>query len=803
MNKAFFLSLLLFLIIVPLASATPVIQDISINPPYLWIGESTTISLNCFDNDSTINQVYANIVGPGITIPTIYFANNGGGYVASVDKEYIDRTGQFDVNIYCKNDNNEITSALTDFTVSRLDGYISGIIPTPAYTGETMEIDFIVEKNDIRLDSNVTFSVWLNDQLTSLKVLPAYDVNKGWMLKINPPSNGTYYVKVTAFYDRINATNYSSIVVDNNIEFSIASVDKNWIESNDNITVTLIALEKNNLISLNSNNINIKINSVNAQITTISQRGNLFDVGVVAPSLPPGRYTLQAYLNHDGNSYSDSGEIDYIVPIEGGLVDSNNMAINAKIKFIQNGITKLILTTDAYGHYSGSLPPDNYDMEFDFPRSTLYLYGVSVNSFDDPVKYVLDDSDMPGIRNAGLYEYEIDLSYSSADVEMSYNEKNVVNENNLKIFQCSNWNSGRKECNSEWNQINGGIDAIRNRVRINSTVLSTFVIGEVKSISVDFSLDKDAYNPGDTIKIRGLVKDVDGNSVKNASVEVSIKNTQISSKVTADNNGIFSAELQAPSNEGSYELDLKANEYPYIEFNGNKNFILTKSKSVFMDFPDAISINKGENLTQNFSLINNGQADIDNLKVYFEGISESYYNFSENTSLKAGEEKTFYLRLSIPFYADTGVSSATLKIEGKNISQEKIFGLSIAEKGAGNEGKNVTLPSTGLASGFAIPNISSLEAVYISLFAVICFSASILLKKMNIKKNNREIIKKSLFDSKFLIKKDLIKDRIQENFNVKNQNIYDKVILTEFPNFLKFSKNLVQKNMGGDDGKDN
>ncbi len=803
MNRVIFFSMLLFLTAIPLVSAVPMIQNVNVQPPYLWLGEDAVISLNCLDNENnTIGQVYANVVGPDVILPTLYPTSyNENYYEIFVDKEHLDRVGQFDATIYCQNNLSNVTSYLTSFTVSELIGYISGINPYPAYTGETMEIDFIVKRNDAKISSDVIFDVLVNNQLKALKVAPAYDNNKGWLLKVDPPSGpGIYDIKVVAFYDRTKVINYSSVEVRSNIEFNIESIDKNWVNSNDNITVTLRALEKGNAINLNKNNINIKINSANAEITTISKHDNLVDVKIIAPTLSAGRYELDAYLDHEDSYYSDSKPIDYIVSIGGTLIDANSKAMSVQLRFIQNDVTKLSMTTDSYGHYSGSIPPDNYDLEIKFPQSTLYLDDISISNFDDPIKYFYSDEfDLPGIRNHGLYDYGIALSYSNARIEMVYTEKNMVNENNLKIFKCSNWNPGRKICNSVWSEINGDIDIVRNKARINSTTLSAFVIGEIKGISVDFSLDKEIYGLNDKILVRGIAKDEDRNSVSNASIEAYIKNIGINYRATADENGIFSLEIQTPKDEGKYELVLKVKKNPYKEFNGNKNFEVIKSKSILIDFPDTIKIAKGENFTQKLSLVNNGQADINNLKIYLEGVPKGYYNFSENTSLKPEEEKTFYIKFYIPPYAEKGISSATIKVEGGGMIQEKIFGLNIFDKNETN--KTITSPTTGLATGFSLPEVSYSDVILIVLFAVVCFSAAIVLKKRKINRKSKENIKNVLFDIRNFIK---IEDSNDVEKRVKGSDPYDKLILTEFPNFFKLSKKLINnKVMSDDDGKDN
>jgi len=813
MNKIIILSLILFLVTIHIASATPVISNINISPSSnLWLRpdknattENATINLNCHDDEGkAISRVYANITGPVVLTPNgpwdFICINNNCSYL--IDSVYLDRIGTYNVNIACENNESNYTPDYTNFTVSKLTGYVNPISPNPTYYQGITEIDFIVQKNNDKISSNVNFNVSLDNVLRNLSASPTYDDSRDWVLKIDsPPSSGIHNIKITAFYDddRTNVTNYSSIEY---IDFGIESVNENGIQSNDNLTVTLRALEWGKIIDFNmiKSNLNMMINSNLVTINNIIQKpGNLFDTFITAPSLPPGIYTLIAYLNYNGNYYSDNTSLNYVIPVSGTIVDDNNKALNTQIKFIKGGSTQRC-GTDSYGYYSDSscriyLVPDYYDVGINFPNSVVYLSNLYINSFDDPIKYVYhDDFDVPGIRNAGLHDFKIDLSYSSIQIEMSYNEKNVVNENNLKIFECSSWNRGKKICNSNWNEVYGEIDTTRNKARLNSStsgpLYSAFIIGETKNINVDFSLDKNAYNPGDNIKIRGLVKDEDGNSVVNATIEIKVKNTQISSTVITDENGIFSLEIPTPQDEGNYDLTLKATSNPYGGFDGDKKFAVTKSKSIFIDFPDTVRIAIGENLTERLNIVNNGQADVNNLKIYLDGVPEGYYNFSENTDLKAGEKKSFDVNFSIPYYAVKGISSATIKIDGNNISQEKVFGLNIVER---NESSNQTLPTTGLASGFTLPEINYLDVAFIILFAAVCFSAAIILKKRKIVKSERSKITGFLFDVRNFIGKDEV--RHQEK---NDKSIYDKLILTEFPNFLNFSKKL---NRSGENGK--
>jgi hypothetical protein len=796
MNKSIFLLLALFLVIIPLVSATPVIENVTVLPSSsLWLGEDATISLKCFDNDNkTIQEVYANIEGPGVNLtpngPEYFELVNNNIWTLLIESIDLDRTGQFDATITCKNNANITNTTVKSFNVSELTGYISGINPIPAYFGDTIEIDFIVKKDETKISSGVVFNVSLDGQLKNLKINPAYDNIRGWILKIDSPTtSGIYNVKATAFYNRTNITDYGSVDVRNNIEFSIISVSQNNIKSNDNITVTLKALERGSIIDLDENNLDIKISSAEAEIISISQHDNLFDVKFIAPSRSAGSYDLEAYLNYNGSSYSDTEPVYYIVSIQGVIVDEDNKAMNAQIKFIKNDITKLTLSTDSYGHYSGSISPDVYDLEISLPKSVVYLFGTSVSSFDDPIKYFYSEENIvPGVRNAGLHDYEIDLSYSDAEIEMRYTEKNIINENNLRVFKCSNWNSGRNVCNDDWEEIIGEIDIIRNKIKVTSSTLSAFVIGEIKDIVVDFSLDKETYYLGDTVKLTGIVKDVDGYSVSNASINVQIKNPKKDYNVVADENGVFSLDFPAPGDEGEYSIVLKARKHPYNEFKGERDFEVVKSRSIFIDFPDTVKIVRGGNLSQEFSLLNNGQADIEDIKISLEGLPENYYNIvSNNINLKSDEKKTLYIDFSVPVYAETGISSVTLKIENGNITEENVFGFNIFEPGT-----NETTPTTGLATGFNFPQITLIEIIYIAVFAVVCFSVAIILKKRKVgsKKKNNE--KNFLSDVEKYIKGE---NPQFKGIKPQNSGSYDKLIITEFPNVMELSKELT-KNRG-------
>ena len=71
MKSKLFLSSLIFLLMsMQIVLATPIIQNVTVDPSSLWLGESTTISLACSESvNNTITYVYADIVGHKSQLP--------------------------------------------------------------------------------------------------------------------------------------------------------------------------------------------------------------------------------------------------------------------------------------------------------------------------------------------------------------------------------------------------------------------------------------------------------------------------------------------------------------------------------------------------------------------------------------------------------------------------------------------------------------------------------------------------------------------------------------------------------------
>jgi len=733
-------------ILTPVAtSASPVINGVSFVPSAdLWLGEDLTMVVNCTESENfSITNVKTQIAGEnGYTIPNKTFRDIGGGlYEAIIEALYMNEPNSFSVNISCVNNVSIETIQTSSFTVSNLSAKIVSSTPVFSYLDEQIEIDVKATRNGVAISSGVNFSIKIDGKNVNPKIDPPYDPVKGWILYIDPPTvSGIYNLEISVLYGRADYTIATKLTVENHIKFSIMSIDKTLIKVGDEINVDIEAFDKGNKITLKEDNFGIDIGEKAASILSITPVSDYFRVKVEVPSLEAGEQTLSTALTYGNNTYSDSEVIDYAVVISGEFLDKSERGVSAEIRFLSNGVEELRLHTKTDGSYEGAIQIGTYDIEFVFPESKLKLEDVYITDFEDPLNYYysLSDDLTPGLKSAGLFVYETTLKFSKVRIEMEYNDKDVYDENEIKVYKCSNWNAGKKICSGEWKEIGGAVDSVRNTITVDDINLSAYGIGTLKGLSIEFNINKQKFYVKDSIKLRGIVFDKYKNTVDNASVRAYIEDTNIYTAIYSDRNGAFLIEFLSPEQEGNYTLHLSAEKYPYIEFNSSISIEVAKSRDILITLPDTIRVKQGGSLDQELTLANTGQADLDDLNISLTGIPKEYYDlvtFIEK--LEVGKEKNILISFSIPENATLSTYSATFKVFNTEVSEEKIFGFTVLET-------NQTEPSKPSSTGvFTLPKLvlpegSTLSAyILVIVFASVSFTLAILLKKR--KKGSIEI----------------------------------------------------------------
>jgi len=783
MKKCLFLFfIVIFFIFIQKVSAEPIISNISLQPENVWFNENISISLDCYDAISNISKVYGKLIDPVLSDNLNFVSETNNHYALKLTSLYFNpiKPSKYTFSVNCQNDNNQTSNTLITFNVSQIKANISSIT-TPTYLGNNLEADVYIEKDGSSFYSDeISFNLRLGGQNWSKTFF--YDPAKNyWIIKFDTPNVlGTYDLDLEINfnldgYNSKKITLKSSIEIKDAIEFKILSVDKTEIQPNDQITVSLSASDRGNKIILTKDYLNIQVGSTTIDLNDIeiSSAGNYFNVKIQMPDLSPDSYDLRVTFNYENYSIQQTTNVDYVIPVSGKFTDSNDKGINVEIKFLIGDKEKKRLTTDGSGSYSSYIVPGTYTMQLTFPQSTLYLYDVKINGFNDPIKYYFVDTDLPGIKSAGVFIYEVALQYSKAKILINYNENKIPSEKDLFVYKCNSWDFQSKSCDEDWEEQITTIDKVGNIVTLETSSPSTYVIGIKKYLYLDFSSDKSIFNMKELIKLRGVVRDESGNFVQDALLSAKTNSVDIDSSAHSDSNGVFVLEFFTPEEEGFYTLLVKTEKTPYLSYNKTWSFQVVKNRKISLVLPDTIRIKKGENQNLQFSVVNTGQSDIYNLSLSLTGLPQDYFSMQDKIDeLNVNQEVKVPVNFKIPENASETTISITLKVISSEVSVEQIIGFTIFSE-------NVTTTATKdkkIFPTFEFPTAKivlpawSPDINYAIIFFVGCVLITYIWKKNKTWKiKERKNIKNILLDIKGEIKRKKIVQPVQDiNQLVKN-----------------------------------
>ncbi|MFC2143037.1 carboxypeptidase-like regulatory domain-containing protein [Candidatus Aenigmatarchaeota archaeon] len=793
MRYTFVLMIFTILLLTTVVNATPVIENLTVNPSNPWLDDDITLTLSCYDTaGKEIERVYTNIVGPNVILPEFDFI---GSYELTIDSAYFDRVGTFTATVTCLNNESEQVGDITEFVVSQLTGHINNIIPNPIRTDDVIEIHFVLEKDDDPITSGVSFEVVVSGESQELLLFPLYDTEEGWILRIPAIEDEGYYsLEITAHYQDTSIYVQQQIQVTDSVVFKISNIDNSWVEPNENIGIFINAFQGDNLINVNENNFDLFLDSDEMGIESITLGSdNKYNVMFVTPELAPGEYNLEVLLFYNNTYYRDTIKIYYVVPIEGTFIDLYDEGLEAEILFKQDDETKLSMSTNDEGEYSGKLPPDEYDIEITFPESKLILVEAEVDEYDDDIIYYYINKQPQGIAGTGkIHVFEVNITFEEAYIEIEY-PNNILDESEIKLFKCKSWNPATMTCRSEWKITTNEIDTFRNKATTSQETLSAFTIGIRKGVKADLNFEHQNYYLGETGKAFGIVRDESDVYVPNATVIITINNEDFEAE--SDNNGLFTIDFISPDSEGFFNVYLKVEKEDFIEYRNTYNITVTKSKDITIVVPETIKIKRGENLLQKITVKNTGQTDMFDIKVELQGISNEYYELITNIEeLKVGEEEEALIYFSIPEDSVPTTTAASIKIYNDYIEREETFGFTIEERQVINEEVKdtvITEPAFDITGLFSFDTSQlNVELLLIVVFAIILFYFTFKLKRKNKPKTKSSIeTKNTLIDIKNHLK------HINSTSNEKKERNGYFIDVKYFNDFLKKE--------GDEDGKSN
>ncbi len=746
---------LILFFLISLASAQPLISDVSVQPQHPWIGDNVNITFSCFEENYSIEKVNVVFLSP-IEIP------NSSLNLKKQDKYYFSLpinypySGKYTFQIYCESNNTENNSTQQnfDFTVYNLTAYIDSIKPGKIYEGDEIKVFLRVKKNDLDLNASyqITFQTFLDNIQVQYTTPPYFDNSRGWVLSFKA-AEGQHKIKIIAKIEEKNVVLEKEIFVYKNIDISFQSIDKTEVSSGENVVLKFFVKERDFKIDNSSLNLYLYFDSSPLPFNYSlydSLEGTFIEIKAAMPEASLGPHTITPKIVYKNQELSKDIQITYPIKIISGFFNDDNTPFNGKIKFKGSGFER-VFSTNSSGYFSGTLPKGTYDIEIElkdypsYPGVKIILNKTVINSFDNPIKFdVLKNLNIDGLGIGAAYFIDVNLDFSKATLELSYDQRRIVNESEIIVYKCSEWNFAKSQCNVNLEELNVDIDKNENKVKIDVDSFSVFIISYRKKLNLNIIREKQNYILKDLATISGFVQDDEGNYISNADINVKILGAGIDFSTKTDKNGYFSYQFLTPEKEGIFRIDLKATkdqfigDYKYTEIN------VTKSKKLVLFTEDSFKIYKGENITIPLKIINTGQADISKAYINISGLPSEFIVFMKNeeTDIKSGEERNSPITIIVP--ASTNSTSVMVKIQ---ISYEGFYAEKQLYLILDERLKENTIPTAKIV----LPKID--PSIYLTFFScVLIIIATYFLKKNKRKEKKDDLLKE--------IKKEIIKEKI-------------------------------------------
>ena len=483
------------------------------------------------------------------------------------------------------------------------------------------------------------------------------------------------------------------------MDFSISS-DKSSVQKGDNMTLTVRALKKGSVISLD--NLAVRINGVSANVLSNLQSGTSYTVKIAVPELTAGRYTLVAEITNNATPYTAYMNVSYFSVISGKVTGSMS------ISFSKSGAEILRLDTLSDGSYSGQIIPDTYDVAMETIDAKIKITGANVNVVSNPITYSYRPLAVEGFTSSGIYQTNAQWSFSSATLKLKYDGAIET----PTVFRCDLWTGSK--CAAEWAELTSSIDTGTNTATFTVSSLATFIIGKREPLKVFLNFDKKKYALKDIINIRGSVMTGSSPAV-NASLRLKIDGTYIDHTIYTNQNGAFNLDFVGPDGEGNYTMKVTAKKQPYVQYDGNYNLEIINMPSFSVVFPATVQVTQGNKTVADVFIVNTGQSEITGLAISTD-LDGKYYSVGKYPD-RLGMKQDAHV--SVTFYpGDVGTSSARLTVTANEFAQEKTFGFTTL----------APPPKTVTGLAVALPEMN--DTMIIAAFAAIAFSAAFMLKRL-------------------------------------------------------------------------
>jgi len=612
----------------------------------VWLNEDNMIYIS-FECSANAN-VSGNVTGAGYSMQLPSFTEtpyiNYSTYNTIVNLNIQgEPVNPYKVTVFCAKNSSQ-AMAEKYFSIYRLTALIAGITipsgnPTDViYTSDYLLIKVGVIENGQALTAGVNFSVSIDGRQLGLISQPR-DLSNLWELEVNVPMDfepvDNKPLRLNAVYNGHSVSTTSDKYLNVKPSLSVEIIDPSLLNpyrltdtADINITVS-VSYRSMPLSSSSVLDFEAKLNNNDLTIRNIEYEDpSNWIVSVNIPEMTPSneKYYLDIFATYESiRRKSRSLPIQFVLLLEGNVVDADNSAVETEIRLKGSSIEEII-STDGSGYYRTEILPGEYEVELIFPDMRAKLSNVLISSSEDlfstthnVIRYDFFSGDY-----TKTFFLEFNLPFDNVYIVIPYKDSDF-DENEIVVYNCKSWNFAQRSCKENWKKISADIDKVKNLISLELNSLSAFAINERNSLNLDVSLEKDHY-AGDDVILTGNTLDNKNNTVSDVKINYS---GAASGYIISDSSGRFTIRFKVPDSEGEHHLTLEAKKDTYISMKKTVSFNVIKKKSLLVTVPGSINIELGLESSIDIIVMNNGQVDLENIDISIENIPPRWYKLSK------------------------------------------------------------------------------------------------------------------------------------------------------------------------------
>ncbi|MEM7825164.1 MAG: hypothetical protein QXO27_04295 [Candidatus Aenigmatarchaeota archaeon] len=180
---------------------------------------------------------------------------------------------------------------------------------------------------------------------------------------------------------------------------------------------------------------------------------------------------------------SNPSEIKFELNVTNGAGSKRQLMITLYSPETGNPINTSLI--DGYGSLSSTNSIVDFKFEFDASNLSVIIKNLNITRFSSGISNIIVDKPssvaISGIDIYKAYRVELptDFTYSTIFLSVSYSGINVRNENGLKFYKCSSFNTVTNTCNGNWSEISSVNRNTANKiVSIEINTFSVYALGE-------------------------------------------------------------------------------------------------------------------------------------------------------------------------------------------------------------------------------------------------------------------------------------------------------------------------------------